>query len=159
MDNFDLKKYLTEGRLYENSSSNWEKIKGFQFDEENDELILGDYLEPLYFKDHDENPRSWEEVKDFVKESIYNTFSFSIDDIFEAYKKGVEELEEEDWYTDEDRKLHEKIKNHEFEAIDLVQINDDDEYYIAHPLDPMNEFEIEVNTPSTHPFGTINYLY
>lgn len=159
MDNFDLKKYLTEGRLYENDSSNWEKIKGFQFDENNDELILGDYLEPLYFKDHDENPRSWEEIQDYVKESIYNTFSFSIDDIFEAYKKGVEELEEEDWYTDEDRKLHEKIKNHEFEAIDLVQINDDDEYYLAHPLDPMNEFEIEVNTTSPYPGGTINYLY
>ena len=159
MDNFDLKKYLTEGQLYENSSSKWEKIKGLQLDEENDELILDGYLEPIYFKDHDENPRSWEEVKDFAKEVIYSTFSFNIDEIFDAFKKGVEELEERDWYTDEDRKLHEKIKNHKFEANDLIQINDGDEYYIAHPLDLDGEFDIEVDTPSPYPGGTINYLY
>tara|TARA_B110000902_G_scaffold241687_1_gene292311 strand:- start:68 stop:547 length:480 start_codon:yes stop_codon:yes gene_type:complete len=159
MDNFDLRKYLTEGQLYENDSSNWEKIKGLQLDEDSDELLLGDSLLPIYFKEQDENPRSWGEVKDFAKEVIYSTFEFNVDAAFDAYKKGVEELEEGDWYEDEDRKLHDKIKNHKFEAKDLIQINDDGEYYTAHPLDLEGEFDIEVDTPLSFPGGTINYLY
>ena len=151
MDNFDLKKYLTEGQLYENDSSNWEKIKGFQLDEDSDELILGDSLLPLYFKEQDVNPRSWEEVKDFAKEVIHDTFSYNMGEIFDAFKKGVEELE--------DSKLHDKIKNHKFEVNDLIQINDDGEYYTAHPLDLEGEFDIEVDTPLSFPGGTINYLY
>tara|TARA_R110001632_G_scaffold232585_1_gene373803 strand:+ start:359 stop:814 length:456 start_codon:yes stop_codon:yes gene_type:complete len=151
MDNFDLKKYLTEGQLYENDSSNWEKIKGLQLDEDSDELVDGGYLEPIYFKEQDVNPRSWEEVKDFAKEVIHDTFSYNMGEIFDAFKKGVEELE--------DSKLHDKIKNHKFEVKDLIQINDDGGYYIAHPLDLEGEFDIEVDTPELYPEGTIDYIY
>tara|TARA_R110000782_G_C14545884_1_gene384376 strand:- start:57 stop:527 length:471 start_codon:yes stop_codon:yes gene_type:complete len=156
MDNFDLKKYLAEGHLYENN--NYKNIKGLQLEENDDGLVLGGYLEPIYFKDHDVNPGSLEDIKDFTKEVIYSTFSFNMDEIFEDYKKGVEELEVQDWYDDEDRKLHDKIKTHKFEVKDLIQINDNDEYFISHPLDFDGEYDLAAGGYVSHPSGTINYL-
>jgi hypothetical protein len=99
-----------------------------------------------------------EDIENFTKEVIYSTFSFVIDEIFEDYKKGVEELEVQDWYDDEDRKLHDKIKTHKFEVKDLIQINDNDEYFISHPLDFGGEYELGSNSFVLHPSGTINYL-
>ncbi len=154
MNNFEGRKYLAEGKLYENN--NYKNLKGLQLEENDDELV-DSYLEPIYFKDHDENPQSFDDIKDFAKGVIYDTFSFNVDEIFEDYKKGVEELEVQDWYDDEDRKLHDKIKTHKFEVKDIIQINDD-EYFISHPLDLDHEFDLAAGGNVSHPSGTINYL-
>jgi hypothetical protein len=65
MDNFDLKKYLTKGQLYENN--NYKNIKGLQLEENEADLVDGGYLLPIYFKDHDVNPGSWKILRILLK--------------------------------------------------------------------------------------------
>ena len=165
MDNFDLKKYITEGKIYEdNFSSN-----GYQITYTKPDLALsgdGTFL-PLFFeKFRDEvNPRDFDSVRNFIRDSIYQTISWKVDEVYEMkeniFKKEIEkerEKMENDFKNNrisgaEYDEIEEEIekKENQFYNIDkatLIDIdmdNDGGSFEIINPLTDSAEVSGEFN--------------
>ena len=127
-----FRKYLNEGIINEEFSS-----RGYQISTvEPDHLEQGDGFLPLIFDDFDYvDSNNLDSVKDFIQDSIYSTFSFRIDDIYEeiekSFKSNLQKMEDD--YKDgkltddeandiENKILDKKDIFDKSEEVDLVKI-------------------------------------
>ena len=147
MDNFDLKKYLAEGRLTE--INKFSDFDGIRFEDIDDSIELGNGYMPLSFKDFEVDPSSKEEVVSFIKDSIAQTFGFAFEDIYEEFEKSRrkyykdfldsdhEGLTDDEYYKLED--LYDEMMRLDEE--DLIYYNPTSfEFSIQNPLDKENKY-------------------
>ena len=148
MNNFDLKKYLAEGRLTE--INKFSDFDGIRFEDIDNSIELGNgYIAPLSFKDFEVDPSSEEEVVSFIKDSIAQTFEFKLYDIYKEFEKSrwksykdfldsdTEELTDDEYYKLED--LYNEMGDLDEE--DLVYYNPTSlEFSIQNPLDKENKY-------------------
>jgi len=167
MDKFDLKTYLTEGKINENVrfSSNGYQIASV----EPTSLEGGRGFLPLQFDDprhrDDVNSNDYDSVHDFIQFSIYETFEDSIDNIYELKReaftkklnKKIEKLEN-DWNNDKiseeeydniqdeidrERADFNAIEPHELVILDMG--DDGGGYEVLHPVTNMKLINGEFN--------------
>ena len=84
---WDNKSKMGEGVINEEFSS-----RGYQISTVDPEhLELGDGFQPLTFADFDDevDSNNLDSVKDFIQDSIYSTFSYNIDEIYEEIEKST----------------------------------------------------------------------
>tara|TARA_Y100000114_G_C11707228_1_gene301600 strand:- start:290 stop:739 length:450 start_codon:yes stop_codon:yes gene_type:complete len=128
MDNFDLRKYLAEGRLFKED----ETRKTFVILNVNPpNLELGDGFLPVDIYGDNEK-----EIEEEIKLSIFNTFDFEIKPIYDKILKDLEDKADkayDDW-------SEEKITDEEYESIE-------DEYRDFDALEPeeTNLIQIDLN--------------
>ena len=127
-----FRKYLNEGVINEEFSS-----RGYQISTvEPDHLEQGDGFLPLNFDDFDDvDSNNLDSVKDFIQDSIYSTFSFRIDDMYEeirkSFKTKIQKIEDDfsdgKLTNDEANDILDKLEEKrdifdESEEVDLVKI-------------------------------------
>ena len=168
MDNFDLKKYIAENRINRKLRSKNQSFSsdGYQIvSVEPTSLQGGKGFLPIQFEDFKDDVKSneYDSVYNFIQNSIYETFSDSIDRIYDIkrevfmknLKKDREKLED-DWNNDkiseeEYDKIDSKLDREEndFNAIEpqeLIILDMDDDggnYEILHPVTNMKVIEGE----------------
>ena len=156
MDNFDLKKYLSEGRLHENEEQGYTLYTtnveydngktGYMYQlvnsEDKEENEIG--FDQLYFDDEDNRLEMGVDFKDFDQGS-YQEGEYTADEAMELYRKISEGVVKENYkndyanseedYTDEMvvEKIKDIIKYHELDPQDVI-----DEIRIEFGVDAMD---------------------
>ena len=156
MDNFDLKKYLAEGKLYENEEQGYTLFTtnveydngktGYMYQlvnsEDREENEIG--FDQLFFDDEDNRLEMGVDFNSFDQGS-YQEGEYTADEAMELYRKISESVVKEDYkndyvnseedYTDEMvvEKIKDIIKHHELDPQDLI-----DEIRIEFGVDAMD---------------------
>jgi len=156
MDNFDLKKYLAEGKLYENEEQGYTLFTtnveydngktGYMYQlvnsEDREENEIG--FDQLFFDDEDNRLEMGVDFNSFDQGS-YQEGEYTADEAMELYRKISESVVKEDYkndyanseedFTDEMvvEKIKDIIKYHELDPQDLI-----DEIRIEFGLDAMD---------------------